>query len=153
MIFVGVDWAEAHHDVHVQDADGKRLGRARLPEGVEGIARFHDLVGPFAEEPAEVVVGIETDRGLFVAALVAAGYLVFAVNPLSTSRYRDRHSVSGAKSDPGDAKVLRAGGCDGRCGPCRPASHHLDLVPCSNGEAPRFVAPHADTGRSRSVRS
>jgi len=54
----------------------------------------------------DVVIGIETDRGLFVAALVAAGYRVFAVNPLSTSRYRDRHSTSGAKSDPGDAKVL-----------------------------------------------
>jgi len=52
------------------------------------------------------VIGIETDRGLFVAALVAGGYLVYAVNPMSTSRYRDRHSSSGAKSDPGDAKVL-----------------------------------------------
>ena len=106
MIFVGVDWAEAHHDVHVEDGEGRRLGRARLPEGVDGIARFHDLVGGFADEPGEVVVGIETDRGLFVAALVAAGYQVYAVNPLSTSRYRDRHSVGGAKSDPGDAKVL-----------------------------------------------
>jgi transposase len=106
MIFVGVDWAEAHHDVHVEDGEGARLGRARLPEGVEGIARFHDLIAPFAEDPAEVVIGIETDRGLFVAALVAAGYAVFAVNPMSTSRYRDRHTSSGAKSDPGDAKVL-----------------------------------------------
>ncbi len=106
MIFVGVDWAEAHHDVHVQDGDGKRLAGGRLPEGVEGIARFHDLVGGHVDEPGEVVVGIETDRGLFVAALVSAGYLVFAVNPMSTSRYRDRHSTSGAKSDPGDAKVL-----------------------------------------------
>ena len=106
MIFVGVDWAEAHHDVHVADEDGKRLGRGRLPEGVEGIARFHELVGAHVEDPAEVVIGIETDRGLFVAALVAAGYQVFAVNPMSTSRYRDRHSTSGAKSDPGDAKVL-----------------------------------------------
>ena len=106
MIFVGVDWAEAHHDVWVQDEDGKRLGGGRLPEGVEGIARFHDLVGGHVEDPGQVAVGIETDRGLFVAALVAAGYLVFAVNPMSTSRYRDRHSVSGAKSDPGDAKVL-----------------------------------------------
>ena len=75
-------------------------------EGVDGIARFHDLVGRFAEEPAEVVIGIEADRGLFVAALVAAGYQVYAVNPLSTSRYRDRPSVGGAKSDPADAKVL-----------------------------------------------
>jgi len=106
MIFVGVDWAQAHHDVYVEDEDGKRLGGGRLPEGVEGIARFYDLVGGHVEEPAEVVIGIETDRGLFVAALVAAGYEVFAVNPMSTSRYRDRHSTSGAKSDPGDAKVL-----------------------------------------------
>jgi transposase len=92
--------------VHVRNEDGKRLGGGRLPEGVEGITRFHDLVGVHVDEPGEVVVGIETDRGLFVAALVAAGYLVFAVNPMSTSRYRDRHSTSGAKSDPGDAKVL-----------------------------------------------
>jgi hypothetical protein len=106
VIFVGVDWAEAHHDVHVQDKDGKRLAGGRLAEGVEGIGRFHDLVGAHVEEPEEVVIGIETDRGLFVAALVAAGYQVFAVNPMSTSRYRDRHSASGAKSDTGDAKVL-----------------------------------------------
>jgi transposase len=106
MIFVGVDWAEAHHDVHVQDEEGRRLEGGRLAEGVEGIARFHELIGAHAEDPAEVVIGIETDRGLFVAALVAAGYAVFAVNPMSTSRYRDRHSSSGAKSDPGDAKVL-----------------------------------------------
>ena len=106
MIFVGVDWAEAHHDVFVGDEDGKRLAGGRLPEGVEGIARFHEMVGFHAEEPEQVVIGIETDRGLFVGALVAAGYQVFAVNPMSTSRYRDRHSTSGAKSDPGDAKVL-----------------------------------------------
>jgi hypothetical protein len=106
VIFVGVDWAEAHHDVHVQDGEGRRLGGGRLAEGVEGIARFHELAAQHAHDPGEVVIGIGTDRGLFVAALVAAGYQVFAVNPLSTSRYRDRHSTSGAKSDPGDARVL-----------------------------------------------
>jgi len=106
MIFVGVDWAEAHHDVHMADGEGKRLGKARLPEGVDGIARFHELVGAHADDPAEVMIGIETDRGLFVAALVATGYQVYAVNPMSTSRYRDRHSTSGAKSDAGDAMVL-----------------------------------------------
>jgi transposase len=106
LIFAGVDWAEAHHDVHVQDEQGRRLAGGRLPDGVEGIARFHDLIAAHAEEPGEVVIGIETDRGLFAGALVAAGYRVFAVNPMSVSRYRDRHSVSGAKSDAGDAKVL-----------------------------------------------
>lgn len=48
----------------------------------------------------------ETDRGLFVSALVSAGYEVIAVNPIATSRYRQRVSTSGAKSDPGDARVL-----------------------------------------------
>ena len=106
MIFVGVDWTEAHHDVHVADEEGRRLSKARLPEGVEGIARFHELVGAHVDDPSAVVIGIETDRGLFVSALVAAGYQLYAVNPMSTSRYRDRHSTSGAKSDAGDAEVL-----------------------------------------------
>ena len=105
-VFVGHDWAEAHHDVHVEDDQGRRLARARVPEGVEGVARFHELVAGLVEDPADVVVATETDRGLFVAALVAAGYTVLAVNPMKTSRYRERHSTSGAKSDPGDAKVL-----------------------------------------------
>ena len=73
---------------------------------VEGVARFHELVAGHVDDPFDVVVATETDRGLFVGALVAAGYSVLAVNPMSTSRYRERHSTSGAKSDPGDAKVL-----------------------------------------------
>ena len=105
-VFVGHDWAEAHHDVHVEDEQGRRLERARLPEGVEGVARFHALVGAHVDVPADVVIATETDRGLFVGALVAAGYTVLAVNPMSTSRYRERHTTSGAKSDPGDAWVL-----------------------------------------------
>src|SRR3954468_5864482 len=105
-VFVGHDWAEAHHDVFIEDADGKRLGGGRLAEGVDGVARFHELVAGYVEDPAEVVIATETDRGLFVGALVAAGYTVLAVNPMSTSRYRERHSTSGAKSDPGDALVL-----------------------------------------------
>lgn len=105
-VFVGHDWAEAHHDIHIEDEQGGRLAKARLAEGVEGVARFHELVAPFVDDPAEVTIATETDRGLFVGALVAAGYRVLAVNPLSTSRYRERHSTSGAKSDPGDAFVL-----------------------------------------------
>jgi len=105
-VFVGHDWAEDHHDVFVEDGQGRRLGGGRVPDGVEGVARFHELVGGLVEDPAEVVVATETDRGLFVGSLVAAGYTVLAVNPLSVSRYRERHSTSGAKSDPGDARVL-----------------------------------------------
>ena len=109
LLFVGNDWAEDHHDVELQDATGRRLAKARLPEGVVGIARLHAMIGEHlgeADEPAEVVIGIETDRGPWVQALVAAGYQVYAVNPLQVARYRERHGVSGAKSDSGDAHVL-----------------------------------------------
>jgi transposase len=108
-LFVGDDWAEDHHDVEVMDEAGKVLARRRLPEGAAGIAQLHGLIGEqLGEEPdeAEVIVGIETDRGPWVAALVAAGYLVFPVNPLQAARFRQRHGVSGAKSDAGDAHAL-----------------------------------------------
>jgi hypothetical protein len=86
--------------------DGRVLARERIADGVAGVARLHELIASWAEEPAEVVVGIETDRGLLVGALVAAGYQVIAVNPLAASRYRERHTISGAKSDRGDARML-----------------------------------------------
>jgi transposase len=106
MLFVGDDWAEDHHDVHLMDETGRRIARRRLPEGLAGMRGFHELVADHAEDPAEVVIGIETDRGLWVQALIAAGYQLYAINPLAAARYRDRHNIAGAKSDAGDAKVL-----------------------------------------------
>ncbi len=112
MLFIGDDWAEDHHDVEIQDESGHRLAKARLPEGVAGMARLHALVGEHLDGldgdagTAEVAVGIESDRGPWMRALVAAGYQVFAVNPLQAARFRQRHSVSGAKSDAADAHTL-----------------------------------------------
>ncbi|HYS33239.1 MAG TPA: IS110 family transposase [Streptosporangiaceae bacterium] len=108
-LFVGDDWAEDHHDVELMDQAGRVLARRRLPEGAAGMGRLHELVGQQLGEDdrdAEVVIGTETDRGPWVAALVAAGYTVYAVNPLQASRYRERHGVSGAKSDGADAHML-----------------------------------------------
>ncbi len=104
--FVGVDWGEDHHGVIVMAADGRVLAQARIAEGVAGIRQLHGLIADHTEALDEVVIGIETDRGLLVGALAAAGYDVVAVNPKAVDRYRDRHAVSGAKSDGGDAKVL-----------------------------------------------
>ena len=106
MLFVGDDWAEDHHDVYLMDDTGGRLASRRLPEGLAGVRVLHELIAERAEDPAQVVIGIETDRGLWVDALTAADYQVFAVNPLAAARYRDRHHVSGAKSDASDAKLL-----------------------------------------------
>jgi len=116
VLCVGDDWAEDHHDVELVDAAGHRLARARLPEGLEGITRLHELIAAHlpdewadlapAEAAARVRVGIETERGPWVQALVAAGYQVFPINPVQVARYRQRHSTCGAKSDAGDAHVL-----------------------------------------------
>ena len=109
MLFVGDDWSEGYHDVELMDATGRRLAKARLPVEMAGMARLHAMIGEALGEDAEVAevaVGIETDRGPWVAALVAAGYTVYGINPLQVARYRERHSVSGAKSDAADAHTL-----------------------------------------------
>ena len=116
MLFVGDDWAQDHHDIEIVDGQGRRLARRRLPEGLDGVSRLHALIASVmpaewkdlapADSAARVKIGIETDRGPWVVSLVAAGYEVFAINPMSSARYRQRHGTSGAKSDPGDAHVL-----------------------------------------------
>lgn len=109
MLFVGDDWAEDHHDVEVQDESGRRLGKDRLPEGIAGLSGLHALISrylPEDAEPGSVVIGIETDRGPWVAALVMAGYQVFAINPRQVARFKERYTSSGAKSDAADAHAL-----------------------------------------------
>jgi transposase len=109
LLFIGDDWAEAQHDVEIVDDSGRVLTRRRLPDGLAGITTLHELVAEHldpAGEPDQVLVGIETDRGPWVQALLAAGYRVYAINPMQVARYRERHSTSGAKSDAADAHLL-----------------------------------------------
>lgn len=117
VLFIGDDWAEDHHDVLITDDTGRKLAKARLPEGISGIERLHALVAEHLTDADvdpdtghlaadRVFVGIETDRGTWVVALVAAGYTVYPLNPMQTARYRERYSTSGAKSDAADAAVL-----------------------------------------------
>jgi len=58
-VFVGHDWAEAHHDVFVEDEQGRKLSGGRLPEGIEGVARFDAMVADHVDDPAEVMVATE----------------------------------------------------------------------------------------------
>ena len=105
-VYVGDDWSEDHHDVHLMNEQGESLAARRLPEGLEGMTALHELLAEHAQEPAEVVIGIETERGPWVAALLGAGYRVYAINPRAASRYRERHQAGGGKSDSGDARML-----------------------------------------------
>jgi transposase/transposase IS116/IS110/IS902 family protein len=109
VLFVGDDWAEDHHDLEVQDEQGRVLGRCRVTAGVEGLAAFHGLVAEHLgedEDPGGVLVGIEVDRGTWVSALNASGYQVYGVNPKLAARHREIVSISGAKDDKTDAHTL-----------------------------------------------
>jgi hypothetical protein len=96
MLFLGVDWGERHHDLCLLDQDGQVLAARRIADGLAGVGELHAAVAAHAQEPAQVAVKIETDRGLLVGALLAAGFQVYAVNPHTMSHYRGRHGSSRA---------------------------------------------------------
>jgi len=106
MIFVGMDWSETHQDVALMSEDGEVLAEFRVEDGVEGLSRIHTAIAEHVQDPSEAILGTESARGLVIQACVAAGYSVFEINPFAASRYRDRHQLSGAKSDRADARML-----------------------------------------------
>jgi transposase len=106
-LYRGIDWATAHHDAAVVDDDGRVVARGRVGNDAAGFAQLLTLLaeaGDSAEHP--IPVGIEADRGLWVAALRETGRVIYPINPLAASRYRARYAVSGAKSDATDAVLL-----------------------------------------------
>jgi len=106
-VYCGIDWAEDHHDIAVADRDGKLLARRRISDDAGGLATLLALLAEHGDTAGDPVpVAIETPRGLLVACLRATGRPACPVNPMAVARYRDRHSVSGKKSDHGDAVVL-----------------------------------------------
>jgi transposase len=102
----GIDWAEAHHDVALVDADGKVVARSRVGVDVAGFTALVELIAEHGGSPAETAVAIETDKNLLVVALAGAGFTVYPINPRAVARYRERHTQAGGKSDAGDAAVL-----------------------------------------------
>lgn len=106
-LFCGIDWAEKHHDVAVVDEAGKVVSRLRVSNDAAGFTALLTQLAEAGDTPEDPIpVAIETDRGLWVAALRVTGRTIYPINPLSASRYRARHQVSGAKSDATDAVLL-----------------------------------------------
>lgn len=111
-IFCGIDWGESHHDAAVVDDTGQLLGRVRITDDITGFTQLTALLSELtaqhlgSPEPVTLDIAVETDRGLLIAALRAAGHRVFSINPKAVDRYRDRLSSSRAKSDAGDARLL-----------------------------------------------
>lgn len=106
-VFCGIDWSEQHHDVAIVDGDGRLVARRRIGDDAAGFGHLLEMLAQAGDGPdARIPVAIETSRGLLVSCLRAGGRPVFVINPMAVARYRERHTVSRAKSDHGDAMVL-----------------------------------------------
>ena len=105
MWFAGIDWADDHHDAVVIDGEARQVGTRRVthtPAGLTDLTEFlAAITGP--ERKAELACIIETTHGLLIAALLAAGYPVYPVNPKTVDRKR---GAAGAKTDQIDAYLL-----------------------------------------------
>lgn len=106
-LWVGIDWATEEHQVCGVDADGKKVFEWKVAHAGDAIGELADrLIGKAGGAVDQVAVAIETPRGAIVEALIDRGIAAFSINPKQADRFRDRHRVSGAKSDALDAFVL-----------------------------------------------
>jgi transposase len=106
-LFVGIDWAKDEHTICVLDAEQKVIERRTIEHSGTGLGQLADVLTKLSEgEPSCVAVAIETPRGAVVEYLVERGFAVYSLNPKQMDRFRDRHTVAGAKDDRRDAFVL-----------------------------------------------
>ena len=105
-VHVGIDWATAAHRVVAVDIEKRVVGERSVPHEGAALAAFATWLADLGGEPREVAVALETPRGAVVDVLLAHGFHVFALNPKQLDRFRDRHTVAGAKDDRRDALAL-----------------------------------------------
>jgi hypothetical protein len=105
--YVGIDWGSERHAVCLIDSTGRHREERSIVHTVAAVQACLDWVLTSAGVmPREIAVAIETPRGALVDACLARGFLVFAVNPKQLDRFRDRHTMAGAKDDRRDAYDL-----------------------------------------------
>ncbi len=106
MIYVGIDWSRAKHDIHVLNAEGDPIDRFVIQHDQEDFFELAKRIHNLEPESCNVSVAIESKQGPLVDFLSAQNYKVFSINPLSSDRARDRYRPSGCKDDVNDAFVL-----------------------------------------------
>jgi transposase len=105
--FVGIDWAAESHEVCILDAAGDVVDRRTINHTGAGIAELVRYLEQLSgAEPELVAVGIEIPRGAVVEALIEHRFEVYSLNPKQMDRFRDRHTMAGAKDDRRDAFVI-----------------------------------------------
>lgn len=103
MYYVGIDWADDHHDICVIDAQVNKLASKRIEHNPTGFTALSNLLKKFTTDPDELAICIETSGGLLVNFLLEAGYNIYPVNPNTLDRKRN---PAGVKTDQIDAYML-----------------------------------------------
>jgi len=106
--YIGVDWADQEHAVWVEDEGGTKVLAHTVPHTAEGLSEWGHWLHERRAEGRELRAGIERPDGRLVDLLLDRGVVVYPINPKALDRARDRFRMSGAKSDPFDARVLAA---------------------------------------------
>lgn len=104
---IGIDWADDHHDVSLQETESGRVETLRVTHTPESLMEWiGQLRTRFRGE--RIGIAIETSRGPLVHALLEHDFIVlYPVNPRSLHRFRETFTPSGAKDDLPDAHLLR----------------------------------------------
>lgn len=103
-LYVGVDWGTASHQICLLRPDGRREDLV-VPHTGAGLATLRPQLQQRVSAPHRIAVAIEVPHGAVVDVLLEHGCHVFAINPKQLDRFRDRHTVAGAKDDRRDAFV------------------------------------------------
>ncbi len=72
MWYVGLDWADTHHDVVVLDEAGRRVGSRRFAHSHKGLNELKEFVLGIAASPDQLACIVETNHGLLIAFLLVA---------------------------------------------------------------------------------
>jgi len=102
---VGIDWATDAHEVCILTPSRELVTQRKVEHNGPAIAGFLDQLTRLCEGQA-ARVAIAIPRGAVVESLVERGFHVYAINPKQLDRFRDRHTVAGAKDDRRDAFAL-----------------------------------------------
>jgi transposase len=110
--YVGIDWADDHHDAAVVDELGHQVATIRVAHSAEGLRQLTTFLlevttrsraaGSVADVE-QIACVVETTQGLLITALLEAGFPVYPVNPKTLER---RRAPAGAKTDALDAYLL-----------------------------------------------
>lgn len=106
MLFVGIDWADEHHDIFITNETGGKVDSFRIEHSPEGITLLRDKIRGLPASKDQILFALETHKNLLVDFLLDEGFTVYSINPKAVARYRDRYRVSGAKDDTFDSLVL-----------------------------------------------